>query len=420
LTDVPGYILGLNSGNRGADVTRPISQALYERICPPQERVYIDQASVEALRQLDPANNGTSLNDLSGKTILAAWLDRLNQPDTKDARCVEVRENTLQMFSFWQVFLCFKKKFNGCDDNQKNRITGTKQIHDLWDLVSNSPMITGWSWSPLIYEAFERYRHIISPTTSFSFFDFAGIFTKKKTDTLPLLALHIRRGDYAKHCTGMSGWGSTFTGQNSFPEFEEHDKFVIPQVVASNGSDLGSFTPPGDTPIVSSQDEVVKYYMKHCYPDIGQVVEKVRQVLHDYESFARSGRGGSQQKKYENWGLKKTPRSAGRRESVGNKLLKRIYIMSNGDRQMLRDLKQALMDDAESSKLSPAATTTTSTTNGGETTINGWEFEWTWEGVSTSRDLELGWEEKPVGQALDMYIGQRSELFIGNGVSIFI
>lgn len=80
--------------------------------------------------------------------------------------------------------------------------------------------------------------------------------------------------------------------------------------------------------------------------------------------------------------------------------------MTNGNRELLQELKQALIDDAERSKIS------------GET--NGWEFEWTWEGVSTSRDLDLGWEEKPVGQALDMYIAQRSELFVGNGVSCLL
>ena len=273
-------------------------------------------------------------------------------------------------------------------------------------------MISGWSWSPLIYEAFDRYRDIISPITS-SFF---GFVTSKETDTLPLLALHIRRGDYSEHCKGMAGWGSTYTGQNSFPEFEERDKFIVPQVIEghSSSSDLGSTTQPGDTLIVSSQDERLKYYMKHCYPDIGQVVERVRQVVHDYELFARDRSKRDSQKKYENWGGSKTWQkkswNEGRQKSVGNKLLKRIYIMSNGDRHLLRELKQALMEDAERSKLS---------SSDGETT-NGWEFEWTWEGISTSRDLELGWEEKPVGQALDMYIGQRSELFIGNGVRIFI
>jgi hypothetical protein len=94
----------LNSGNRAADATRPISQTLYERICPPEERVYIDPASVEALRQLNPENAGTSLYDISGKSVLDAWLDRLNQPDTKDARCVEVKPDTDQIFNIWQAF----------------------------------------------------------------------------------------------------------------------------------------------------------------------------------------------------------------------------------------------------------------------------------------------------------------------------
>ena len=314
-------------------------------------------------------------------------------------------------------------------------------------MVSNSPMIAGWSWSPLIYKAFERSRDRISPIPSYFF----GLITPspKQTDTLPVLALHFRRGDYSDHCINMAGWGSTYTGQNSFPEFEERDKFVVPQVVEgyhqrqSNNSDLGSSTlqQPGDgdddddTLIVSSQDERVKHYMKHCYPDIGQVVERVRHVLHDYELFVRDRNSklswGSQ--KYESWGSTRQQQqtkekekknwsaaaaAAGgqrRRESVGNKVLKRIYIMSNGDRQLLRELKQALIDDAGRSRLSSNANG-----GGGEgETMNDWEFEWTWDGVVTSRDLELGWEEKPVGQALDMYIGQRSELFIGNGVSNF-
>ena len=34
----------------------------------------------------------------------------------------------------------------------------------------------------------------------------------------------------------------------------------------------------------------------------------------------------------------------------------------------------------------------------------------------TSRDLYLSWEAKPVAQAVDMLIGQRAQVFIGNGV----
>jgi len=267
--------------------------------------------------------------------------------------------------------------------------------------------MTGWSWSPLIYQAFERNREVISPKAESSF----RLAASQETDSLPLLTLHLRRGDYADHCVNLVGWGATYTGQSSFPEFAERDGFIAPEVIEGHSSNDPAYTRPGDTPIVSSEEEKIKYYAKHCYPDIGQVVERVREVVHDYEASVRNRSGGSWLKwgsqKYENWGTKTWQKrwSAGR-ESAGNKLLKRIFIMTNGDRELLQELKQALMDDAERSKISD-----------GET--NSWEFEWTWEGVSTSRDLELGWEEKPVSQALDMYIGQRSELFVGNGVSSF-
>ena len=76
--------------------------------------------------------------------------------------------------------------------------------------------------------------------------------------------------------------------------------------------------------------------------------------------------------------------------------------MTNGDRTWLEEVKTALLRDA---KLSTSITSTE------------WQFGWAWENASTSCDLHLGWEEKGVAQALDMYLAQRAELFIGNGVS---
>ncbi|KAF7316538.1 hypothetical protein MIND_00173100 [Mycena indigotica] len=67
--------------------------------------------------------------------------------------------------------------------------------------------------------------------------------------------------------------------------------------------------------------------------------------------------------------------------------VKWVYIMSNAKRAWLRKLVAAL------------------------------EVAYEWHMVSTSRDLELSWEGKYVSQALDMYVGQRAELFIGNGFS---
>ena len=277
---------------------------------------------------------------------------------------------------------------------------GSKRVHDLWDTLIHSPIITGLSWSPIVYQAFERNRNVISPPSGSAL---------SESDSLPLLTLHLRRGDYADHCVALATYNSAYTGQNSFPELVVRDKFVVPQVIKgySTNDQVNLQKKPGDPPIVSSEEEKIKYYAKHCYPDIGQVVQRVREVVHDYETFVRdrswwkwrSQKYKREDQESETWQRK---RSASRK-SVGNELLKRIYIMTNGDGELLQELKQALMDDAERSKTP------------GET--NDWEFEWTWEGISTSRDLELGWEEKPVGQVLDMYVGQRSELFIGNGVS---
>lgn len=72
--------------------------------------------------------------------------------------------------------------------------------------------------------------------------------------------------------------------------------------------------------------------------------------------------------------------------------LRRLYVMTNGDRAWLAELKHALKSAAEGQ----------------------------WDEIVTSRDLSLSREQKYVAQALDMYIGQRAQSFIGNGVSFFL
>lgn len=81
--------------------------------------------------------------------------------------------------------------------------------------------------------------------------------------------------------------------------------------------------------------------------------------------------------------------------SLANKYLRKIYILTNGEPVWLDEMKHALLQNV----------------------VKGWgDLEWEWEGIATSRDLHLGWE-KPISQAQDMYIAQRAEVFIGNGVS---
>lgn len=170
--------------------------------------------------------------------------------------------------------------------------------------------------------------------------DVNPILKTKEMDTVPgLLALHIRRGDFAAHCSHLANWSSDWNGFNQFSALP--DKFRVP-------TDGGW----GETTEANT-----KMYLKACFPTIEQIVEKVRDVLDDQKRLYGSG-----------------------------KELRSVYVMTNGDVEWLEMLREALLRVKR------------------------------WDGIGSSRDLELSWEAKPVAQAVDMLIGQRAQVFIGNGV----
>jgi len=67
--------------------------------------------------------------------------------------------------------------------------------------------------------------------------------------------------------------------------------------------------------------------------------------------------------------------------------LRYLYIMTNGPTPWVEELKSALAQNTS------------------------------WDHVGSSRDLMATWEEKFIAQALDMYVAQRAQVFIGNGWS---
>ena len=94
-------------------------------------------------------------------------------------------------------------------------------------------------------------------------------------------------------------------------------------------------------------------YLRRCVPTVEQIVEKVGEIR-----ASHAGQG-----------------------------LRNIYIMTNGDVQWLDELKKALRQ------------------------VHAWEH------IATSRDMVFTWEEKFVSQSMDMMIGERAQVFVGNGVS---
>lgn len=146
-----------------------------------------------------------------------------------------------------------------------------------------------------------------------------------------LMALHLRRGDFIEHCPNLCHWGAGFNAFNQFDGFVE----------------------PWESPS-GSDDERMAVYLRRCVPTIQQIVEKVEEVR-----LSKAGDG-----------------------------LRNIYIMTNGDRAWLDELKHAL------------------------------QRAYPWERIATSRDMVLTLEQKYVSQTADMLIGQRAQVLIGNGVSV--
>lgn len=98
--------------------------------------------------------------------------------------------------------------------------------------------------------------------------------------------------------------------------------------------------------------------------------------------------------------------------------VRKLYIMTNGDRAWAAQLKQALEEDARRSWGYGKAGRVYGQPGPHSTEDQEeWDIVHSWDSVATSRDLELGWEEKFIVQAMDMLVATRAELFIGNGVS---
>lgn len=105
-----------------------------------------------------------------------------------------------------------------------------------------------------------------------------------------------------------------------------------------------------------ASEEAVQYTLEHCFPTVTQIVEKVHKV----------------------------------RNSTAGKGLKNVYIMTNAPKSWILQLKYGLNKIAD------------------------------WDHIASSRDLKLTWDQKYIAQSVDMMIGQRAQVLIGNGVSFVI
>lgn len=140
------------------------------------------------------------------------------------------------------------------------------RLLDDWAALSKSPILQEFFWSSLVESAFDWNRKVFSsvpdeipqlgtaPLYSYSYN--ASPSASRYIPISGLLALHIRLGDFEKHCTGLAKWRSSYVGFNSFPELPDH------------------FAPPSD----SSEAERIAQYRPRCLVSVADVVRRVREV----------------------------------------------------------------------------------------------------------------------------------------------
>lgn len=122
---------------------------------------------------------------------------------------------------------------------------GSSRILPLFPDLRDSPILANFTWSPLIHSALETTAAHLFSSTHTSNHIVPGV-----------IAIHLRRGDYKRHCLRLAKWGSTYMGFNQFEGL----------VDSFNAS--------------STVDE----YLQHCLPTTPQIVHRLNEIRGEYSS----------------------------------------------------------------------------------------------------------------------------------------
>lgn len=187
--------------------------------------------------------------------------------------------------------------------NTHGSLFGSTRILSLWPALATSPILSAYTWSPLVQSGVSRNFALLQPLHPTKLFDLSAPST-----LTGLVAVHLRRGDYSRHCPRLAEWGSTYMGLNQFPGLP--DKFAppSPSAHAPDGSSHpnDTWTDDGEAAHTQTTEE---YYLAHCLPTIPQIVSKLHFLRLTHPS------------------------------------LRRVYVLSNGWPMWLSSLKSALQAD---------------------------------------------------------------------------
>ncbi|KAL1951083.1 hypothetical protein VTO73DRAFT_232 [Trametes versicolor] len=169
-----------------------------------------------------------------------------------------------------------------------------ESLRDLWPSLAASPIITEFGWSRLVELAFDTNRGLLVPhashmdplLTSTHFTTNAERYTP-----IPgLMAIHVRRGDYAEHCNLLASMYEDFVSVNAFPYFPD------------------TFTVPSRSAVSTSAVDNEEHYRQRCFPSVAEIVEKIARV----------------------------------RATPEGRDVRKLYIMTNGNQAFINELKTAV------------------------------------------------------------------------------
>jgi len=209
---------------------RSISELWFDTVCPKSERRIIFTGDVKPAIYWE-----------SGDVIFKHWERLLTDAPE---RCIEIQPSPYGNDETPQTF--------------DRYLMGCTRVLPLWDEFRTSPVSRLLAPSAIVKAAVDRNEYLFLPRGP------QLPYPAPRDPYERVLAIHLRRGDFEKHCLELAKWNSTFHGWNLLPYLP--DKFVHPE-----GYEPGKNTPEG-----------VAHYQKHCYPDHEMVLDKIQTSREEY------------------------------------------------------------------------------------------------------------------------------------------
>ncbi|KAG2151541.1 hypothetical protein DEU56DRAFT_880248 [Suillus clintonianus] len=204
---------------------RAVSAEFYAQVCGPESRKHV----ISTLN---------APNDADGAVMIDWWVDQLTNVQEP---CIEIDSSAHIVFD--------------------SHFFGNPRILSLWESLTKSPMLTDFAWSPLVHAAVSRNFALFQPESAKDLYD-----AHSRKSLAGLVALHLRRGDYRRHCPNLEKWGADYMGINQHPSLP--DRF-------------------DRSPYVNDTSARLSYYLDHCWPSTEQVVERLRDIRKEYPGLRR-------------------------------------------------------------------------------------------------------------------------------------